>query len=33
MGTGHGVYETEPKIDFERLEKIKNLIDIPIVSS
>ena len=31
IGTGHGVYETEPNIDFERLEKIKNLIEIPIV--
>src|SRR5699024_6027945 len=30
IGTGHGVYETEPNIDFERLEKIKNLIEIPI---
>src|SRR5699024_10078318 len=31
IGTGHGVYETEPNIDFERLEKIKNLFEIPIV--
>lgn len=31
IGTGHGVYETEPKLDFERLEKIKNLIEIPII--
>jgi len=31
IGTGHGVYETEPNIDFDRLEKIKKLIDIPIV--
>lgn len=31
IGTGHGVYETKPELDFERLEKIKNLIDIPII--
>lgn len=31
IGTGHGVYETKPNIDFERLEKIKNVVDIPII--
>lgn len=31
IGTGHGVYETTPKLDFERLEKISDLIDIPII--
>jgi len=31
IGTGHGVYNSKPKLDFERLEKIKNLIKIPIV--
>lgn len=31
IGTGHGVYETEPNIDFKRLEKITSLVDIPIV--
>ncbi|PAV31138.1 tagatose-bisphosphate aldolase [Virgibacillus profundi] len=31
IGTGHGLYETEPNLDFKRLEKIKSLIDIPIV--
>ncbi|TKI67667.1 ketose-bisphosphate aldolase [Lysinibacillus mangiferihumi] len=31
IGTGHGLYETKPELDFERLEKIKNLIEIPIV--
>lgn len=31
IGTGHGVYESKPNLDFERLEKIKNLVDIPIV--
>jgi len=31
IGTGHGVYETVPNLDFDRLEKIKNLVDIPLV--
>ena len=31
IGTGHGLYEITPKLDFERLEKIKNLVDIPLV--
>ncbi|MEK4023951.1 MULTISPECIES: tagatose-bisphosphate aldolase subunit GatY [unclassified Sporosarcina] len=31
IGTGHGVYETKPELDFERLETIKNLIGIPII--
>lgn len=31
IGTGHGLYEIEPNLDFERLKKIKKLIDIPIV--
>ena len=31
IGTGHGVYESKPNLDFDRLEKIKNLVDIPIV--
>jgi tagatose 1,6-diphosphate aldolase GatY/KbaY len=31
IGTGHGVYENEPNLDFERLAKINRLIDIPIV--
>ncbi|API91729.1 MULTISPECIES: tagatose-bisphosphate aldolase subunit GatY [unclassified Virgibacillus] len=31
IGTGHGLYEAEPALDFDRLEKIKNLTDIPIV--
>src|SRR5690625_106419 len=31
IGTGHDVYNSNPKLDFERLEKIKNLIEIPIV--
>ncbi|MEC5423432.1 tagatose-bisphosphate aldolase subunit GatY [Virgibacillus sp. C22-A2] len=31
IGTGHGLYETKPDLDFDRLETIKNLVDIPIV--
>lgn len=31
IGTGHGVYETTPNLDFERLAKIKELVDIPLV--
>lgn len=31
IGTGHGVYETKPDLDFDRLKTIKDLIDIPII--
>lgn len=31
IGTGHGLYETKPNLDFERLAKIKSLVDVPIV--
>lgn len=31
IGTAHGKYKGEPKLDFERLQTIKGLIDIPIV--
>lgn len=31
IGTGHGVYESKPDLDFERLEKIKKIVDIPII--
>lgn len=31
IGTGHGFYKGEPVIDFERLEKINNVVDIPLV--
>jgi tagatose 1,6-diphosphate aldolase GatY/KbaY len=31
IGTGHGLYETEPNLDFDRLEKIKNVTSLPIV--
>ncbi|MDI3480659.1 MAG: tagatose 1,6-diphosphate aldolase GatY/KbaY [Tepidanaerobacteraceae bacterium] len=32
IGTAHGMYyKGEPKLDFERLEKIKNLVAVPLV--
>jgi fructose-bisphosphate aldolase class II len=31
IGTAHGQYKGTPKLDFERLQKIKELIKIPIV--
>ena len=31
IGTIHGVYLTEPKLDFKRLAKIRSLVDIPLV--
>ena len=31
IGTAHGMYESEPKIDIERLRQIKEVVDIPLV--
>lgn len=31
IGTAHGRYKGEPKLDFARLEKIRSLVSIPIV--
>jgi len=31
VGTAHGVYKGEPKIDFERIKTIKELLGIPLV--
>ncbi len=31
IGTAHGQYKGEPKLDFERLAKISKLVNIPIV--
>jgi fructose-bisphosphate aldolase, class II len=31
IGTAHGQYKGDPKLDFDRLQKIKNLVKIPIV--
>lgn len=31
IGTAHGVYKSEPKLDFERLKMMNKIIDIPLV--
>lgn len=31
IGTAHGVYKDEPKLDFERLIEIKNRVQVPLV--
>lgn len=31
FGTAHGIYLTKPVLDFERLERIKSLVSIPLV--
>lgn len=31
IGTAHGFYKGEPKLDFERLEEIRNIVSIPLV--
>ena len=31
IGTAHGFYKEDPLLDFERLEKIRSLTDIPLV--
>ncbi len=31
VGTVHGVYKFKPKLDFERIEAIRNIIDVPLV--
>ncbi|MDO5311738.1 MAG: class II fructose-bisphosphate aldolase [Clostridia bacterium] len=31
FGTAHGLYLTAPKLDFDRLSKINDMIDVPIV--
>lgn len=31
IGTVHGFYKAEPKLDFERLTKIRSLTDVPLV--
>lgn len=31
VGTAHGVYKGEPKLDFDRIEEINKIIDIPLV--
>lgn len=31
FGTAHGIYKVKPKLDFERIERIRSLVDIPLV--
>jgi len=31
FGTAHGVYLKQPKLDFERLARIKSLVEVPLV--
>lgn len=31
IGTAHGIYKGEPKIDFERIKRIASLVDVPLV--
>lgn len=31
IGTAHGLYTAEPKLDFERLAEIRQQVDIPLV--
>lgn len=31
IGTAHGMYKGEPKLDFERLTEIEALVDVPLV--
>lgn len=31
IGTAHGLYKSEPKLDFERLETISKMVEIPLV--
>lgn len=31
IGTAHGLYKSEPKLDFERLSEIRRIVDIPLV--
>ncbi len=31
IGTAHGMYKGEPKLDFERIKEIQKLVDVPLV--
>ena len=31
IGTAHGMYKSEPRLDFERLAQIREVVDIPLV--
>lgn len=31
VGTAHGVYKGEPKLDYDRIIEIRNMVDVPLV--
>jgi fructose-bisphosphate aldolase, class II len=31
IGTVHGLYQAEPKLDFDRLEKLREVVEVPLV--
>lgn len=31
IGTAHGLYRSDPKLDFDRLSEIRSIVDIPLV--
>ena len=31
IGTAHGLYKGEPKLDFDRLKEIRETVDVPLV--
>ena len=31
IGTAHGLYKSEPKLDYDRLRQIRSVVDIPLV--
>ncbi len=31
IGTAHGLYKGEPKLDFERLKEIRSKVEVPLV--
>ncbi len=31
VGTAHGVYKGEPRLDFDRIKTIKDILNIPLV--
>lgn len=31
IGTAHGLYKSDPKLDFDRLSEIRSIVDIPLV--
>ncbi|MEK4302059.1 class II fructose-bisphosphate aldolase [Oceanobacillus sp. FSL W8-0428] len=31
IGTSHGIYKEEPRLDFELLQKLNSILDVPLV--